>query len=110
MRDFRGRAVGSIDCMKKEQLEKCRSSGRRTLSPRSTLAGQGGDFVPLARHSLPLHSSPSSPLIQNKNDPAKAGSFFFGKGRRTRTLNKGFGDPRVARATPTPFSALFLHS
>lgn len=65
--------------MKKEQLEKCRSSGRRTLSPRSTLAGQGGDFVPLARHSLPLHSSPSSPLIQNKNDPAKAGSFFLAR-------------------------------
>ena len=73
--------------------------GRRTLSPRSTLVGQDGSTVPKGTvFTAVLFSSFCKKRIKKS---AAFATDLFGRGRRTRTLNKGFGDPRVT-ITPYP--------
>ena len=73
--------------------------GRRTLSPRSTLVGQGGSTVPKGTvFTAVLFSSFCKKRIKKS---AAFATDLLGRGRRTRTLNKGFGDPRVT-ITPYP--------
>lgn len=59
----------------------------------------------LTAHRAVIHSRPFEsfrPLNELKKQPIyKIDCFFNGRGRRTRTLNKGFGDPRVT-ITPYP--------
>ena len=88
-------AKKKIDCFRNRPFGR----GRRTLSPRSTLVGQDGSTVPKGTvFTAVLFSSFCKKRI--KKSVAFA-TDLFGRGRRTRTLNKGFGDPRVT-ITPYP--------
>ena len=70
-------------------------------SPFLRKSGVGSDSTLCCLHYRPVRILYSLPAFKRKTS-TQGGGPSLGRGRRIRTLNKGFGDPRVT-ITPCPY-------